>query len=64
MGLARTVLRRLRRLGADQRATSDVEYILVTAMVILPMLVIPPMVIRANVAWFDRTGWWINLPYP
>jgi hypothetical protein len=56
--------RRLRRLAADQRATSDVEYVLVTAMVVLPLFVIPPMLIRENVAWFERTGWWINLPFP
>jgi hypothetical protein len=62
--LARRLGRRLARLRVDERATSDVEYILVTAMVVLPLFVIPPLVIRANLAWFDRTGWWINLPFP
>jgi hypothetical protein len=55
---------RLRRLPADERATSDVEYVLVTAMVILPLFVLPPFVIRANLEWFRKTGWWINLPFP
>ena len=55
---------RLRSLPADDRATSDVEYILLTAMVILPMFAIPPMLISVNVFFFERFSLWVNLPFP
>lgn len=58
------VARRLRRLIADRRATSDVEYILLTSMVVFLLFVIPPLLIRGNAAFFDRVGLWINLPFP
>jgi hypothetical protein len=58
------LLRRLRRFGADRRATSDVEYILLTGMVVFLLFVIPPLLIRGNAAFFDRVGLWVNLPFP
>jgi hypothetical protein len=62
-GTAR-IVRRLKRLVADRRATSDVEYILLTSMVVFLLFVIPPLLIRGNKAFFDRVGLWINLPFP
>ena len=58
------IRRRFARLASDERATSDVEYILLTATVVFLLFAIPPMIIRANVRYFDRIGWWINLPFP
>ena len=58
------IVRRLRRLIADRRATSDVEYILLTSMVVFLLFVIPPLLIRGNAAFFSRVGLWINLPFP
>lgn len=60
----RRVWARLRALPADDGATSDVEYILLTAMVILPMFAIPPMLISVNVFFFERFSFWVNLPFP
>ena len=60
----RRVWARLRALPSDDRATSDVEYILLTAMVILPMFAIPPLLISVNVFFFERFSLWVNLPFP
>jgi hypothetical protein len=62
-GMGRLV-RRLRRFATDRRATSDVEYILLTGMVVFLLFAIPPLLIRGNAAFFDRVGLWINLPFP
>ncbi len=56
--------RRLREFGRDERATSDVEYILITAMVVLPMFVVPPLLIRSHSHFYDRIAFWIDLPVP
>ncbi len=55
---------RLARFARDERATSDVEYILITAMVVLPMFVIPPLLIRSHSHFYDRLALWIDLPVP
>ena len=55
---------RLRRIASDERATSDVEYILLTATVVFMLFVIPPMIILANQVFFRRMSLWINLPFP
>ena len=54
----------VRRLLADERATSDVEYVLLTAMVIFPLFAVPPMIIDANVSFFHRVEPWTDLPFP
>ena len=58
------IKRRALRLVADERATSDVEYILLTATVVFMLFVIPPMIIKANSVYFRRVSLWINLPFP
>jgi len=63
MDLAR-LRRRVRRFAFDERATSDVEYILLTATVVFLLFVIPPMIIRANAIVFRRISLWVNLPFP
>lgn len=55
----------LKRIGSDESGTSDVEYILITAMVILPLCVaLPWFIIRVNAAMFDRIDMVVNLPFP
>ncbi len=56
--------RALHGLHADERATSDVEYILLTAMVVLPLFAVPPLIMSANVDFFDRVEPWVDLPFP
>ena len=58
------IKRRARRFLIDGRATSDLEYILLTATVVFMLFVIPPMIIRANSIYFRRLSLWINLPFP
>lgn len=58
------VKERIRRFLLDERATSDVEYILLTATVVFMLFVIPPMIIKANVVFFRRVSLWVNLPFP
>ena len=48
----------------DEQATSDVEYILLTAMVIFPLFVVPPMIMDTNSTFFHRVEPWVNLPFP
>ena len=52
------------RLLADERATSDVEYILLTAFVVLPLFAVPPLIISANADFYHRAQPWIDLPFP
>jgi Flp pilus assembly pilin Flp len=54
----------LRRFHRAQRGTSDVEYFLLTGLIVLPLLVVPWMVKDANRAVFHRIGQWIHLPFP
>lgn len=54
----------LQRLLADERATSDVEYILISAMVVLPLFAVPPLLISANTDFYHRVEPWIDLPFP
>jgi hypothetical protein len=56
--------RRLRRFLKAEEATSDVEYILLTATVVLPLFAVPPLLIDANVRFFDRVSFWVHLPFP
>ena len=63
MNVAR-IRRRLLRFAFDERATSDVEYILLTATVVFMLFVIPPMIIKANGVVFRRISLWVNLPFP
>jgi hypothetical protein len=60
----RRIARRLREFAADERATSDVEYILITAMVVLPLFVVPPLLIRSHSRYYDRVAFWVDLPVP
>ena len=60
----RNAIRGVRRFHDDERATSDVEYVLLTAMVILPLFAVPPLIIDANVSFFHRVEPWIDLPFP
>ena len=60
----RRVKERIRRFLLDERATSDVEYILLTATVVFMLFVIPPMIIKANAVFFRRVSLWVNLPFP
>lgn len=56
---------RCRRLLRDEEASTEVEYLLITGMVVVPMfLAIPPMLISVTVDYFDRIHFWINLPIP
>lgn len=55
---------RLARFHRAEEATSDVEYVLLTAMVVLPLFVLPFIMIRANRDVFGRVSHWTHLPYP
>ncbi len=63
-GFLERAWRRLARFPRDERATSDVEYILITAMVVLPMFVVPPLLISSHSNFYDRLALWIDLPVP
>jgi Flp pilus assembly pilin Flp len=54
----------LRRFVADERGTSDVEYVLLTAMVVLPILSISYFPMKANQAVFGRVAPWTHVPFP
>jgi hypothetical protein len=54
----------LARLAHCESGTSDVEYVLLTALVVLPLLVVPPLLIKGNVWVFERISGWMSLPYP
>ncbi|MFV1959995.1 MAG: hypothetical protein ACC662_11360 [Planctomycetota bacterium] len=56
--------RALGRLLHDEQATSDVEYILLTALVVLPLFAVPALIISANVDFYHRAQPWIDLPFP
>ena len=57
--------RAIRRFLADERATSDVEYILLTALIVIPLfLTVPPLIISANADFYHRAQPWIDLPFP
>ncbi len=63
--MGKLVRKRLRRFLSDDRATSDVEYILLVALVILPLcLIIPYVIIDTNASFFDRINIFVNLPFP
>ena len=55
---------RLRKLGGDDAGTSDVEYVLITALIVLPLFAIPTLIMRANYWYFERVVTWTNLPFP
>ncbi len=55
----------VRRLWRDESGTSDVEYVMITALIVIPMfLVVPALIVAGNVWFFDRIHLWINLPFP
>ena len=58
------IKRRVLRFLTDDQATSDIEYILLTATIVFMLFVIPPMIIRANSIHFRRLSLWINFPFP
>lgn len=63
--LGRNLGRAIRRFLADERATSDVEYILLTALIVVPLcLSVPPLIISANADFYHRAQPWIDLPFP
>ena len=60
-----TFLRRVRRFAADEEGSSEVETILILALVVLPLTaVIPVLLVKSFVDFWGRIGWWINLPFP
>jgi hypothetical protein len=48
----------------DDHGTSDVEYILLTALIVIPLLVVPALIIQSNRAFWDRVSYWTSLPFP
>ena len=59
------MLQRLRRFLGDESATSDVEYILISGLVVPPIFLgIPPLLMAANFDLFQRIHIWVNLPFP
>ena len=53
------------RFFRDESGTSDVEYVLITALVVPPLLiVVPPLLMAANYVMFDRIHFWVNMPFP
>ena len=63
--MSRTVVDRLRRFASDESGSSEVEYILLTALIVLPMSVLLFYLLVSSFAfYFGRVGWWINLPFP
>ena len=64
-GRASTIVRRARRFAADEGGSSEVETILILALVVLPLTaVIPVLLVKSFVDFWGRVGWWINLPFP
>ena len=56
---------RARRFVSDESGSSEVEYILLTALIVLPMSVLFFYLLVSSFAfYFGRVGWWINLPFP
>ena len=54
----------LSKLWSDESGSSAVETVLLTALVVLPLLVLPPLIVRSNAIVFDRIAPWTNLPFP
>lgn len=55
----------LRRFAADESGSSEVEYLLLTGAIVLPLAVLlSSLLITSFTVWFGRIGWWINLPFP
>ncbi|MDH3591358.1 MAG: Flp family type IVb pilin [Planctomycetota bacterium] len=49
----------------DEDGSSDVEYILISTFVVpLIFFTVPPILMAANVRFFDRIHIWTNLPFP
>ena len=56
---------RLRRFASEEAGSSEVEYILLTAFIVLPLSVVFFYLLTSSFAfYFGRIGWWINLPFP
>lgn len=56
---------RCRRFVRDESGSSEVEYLLLTGAIVLPLSVfLSSLLIRSFAIWFGRIGWWINLPFP
>jgi Flp pilus assembly pilin Flp len=57
--------RLLLRLLREDTGSSEVEFILLTAFVVIPLTVVLPgyLVLTFRHA-YERIGWWINLPIP
>ena len=60
----REIERSLQGLLADENGTSDVEYILITAFIVLPLFAMPALIMRTNAWFFERVVTWTNLPFP
>ncbi len=49
----------------DEDGSSDVEYMLISTFIVpLIFFTVPPILMAANVRFFDRIHVWINLPFP
>ena len=64
-GFGSIVARRVRRFPSDESGSSEVESILILALVVMPLTaIIPIILIKSFTEFFGRVGWWINLPFP
>jgi len=56
---------RCRHFVSDESGSSEVEYLLLTGAIVLPLSVLLSSLLVSSFAiWFGRLGWWINLPFP
>lgn len=53
-----------RDLWEGESGTSDVEYVLLLTLVVLPLMIVPPLLIKGNIWFFERASAWLSLPYP
>ncbi len=60
-----SVRSRCRLFVADESGSSEVEYLLLTGAIVLPLSVLlSSLLVSSFTVWFGRIGWWINLPFP
>ena len=56
---------RCRHFASDESGSSEVEYLLLTGAIVLPLSeLLSSLLITSFTVWFGRIGWWINLPFP
>jgi Flp pilus assembly pilin Flp len=63
--MTRSVRQVLRRFCLEESGSSEVEFILLTAFVVVPLtFVLPAYLVGTFRGAYGRIGWWINLPIP